>query len=61
MAKINEQQLQNFVLTFESEIVLPLVSAGFERNKYNVFDILNINRQELRHSLQRKIFKLHAF
>jgi hypothetical protein len=50
MAQINENNLKDFVLNFESKVVTPLVSAGFERNKYNIFDILNINRQELRHS-----------
>lgn len=49
MAQIpTEKELQNFVLRFDNEIVAPLVKAGF--NKYNVFDILNIGRQELRHS-----------
>lgn len=50
MSKISEKKLQDFVLAFESRVVSPLENAGFERNKYNVFDILNINRQELRHS-----------
>ena len=49
MAQIpTEEELQNFALNFENKIVRPLVSAGF--NKYNIFDILNIGRQELRHS-----------
>jgi hypothetical protein len=47
---MTNDDLQNFALNFEDEIVKPLLSAGFERNKYNVFDILNIGRQELRHS-----------
>lgn len=47
---MTDDDLQNFALRFEDEIVTPLLSAGFERNKYNVFDILNIGRQELRHS-----------
>ena len=47
---VTNLDLQDFALRFEDEIVKPLLSAGFERNKYNVFDILNIGRQELRHS-----------
>ena len=47
---LHDDDLQDFALRFEGEIVKPLLSAGFERNKYNVFDILNIGRQELRHS-----------
>lgn len=43
-----EKELQDFALQFDNEITRPLVNAGFA--KYNVFDILNINRQELRHS-----------
>ena len=43
-----EKELQDFALKFDNEIVRPLVNAGFA--KYNIFDILNINRQELRHS-----------
>lgn len=50
MARITEIQLQNFVLDFENKVVAFLEKAGFVRNKYNVFDILNIKRQELRHS-----------
>lgn len=50
MAKISKEELQNFMLHFENKVVSRLKDAGFERNKYNVFDILNINRQELRHS-----------
>ena len=50
MARITEIQLQNFVLDFENKVVAPLEKAGFVRNKFNVFDILNIKRQELRHS-----------
>ena len=47
---VTNVDLQDFALRFEDKIVKPLLSAGFERNKYNVFDILNIGRQELRHS-----------
>ena len=47
---VTKADLQEFVLTFDDKIVNPLLEAGFERNKYNVFDILNISRQELRHS-----------
>jgi len=47
---MTNDDLQNFALNFEDETVKPLLLAGFERNKYNVFDILNIGRQELRHS-----------
>ena len=47
---IDDNKLQDFALKFEDEIVKPLLLAGFERYKYNVFDILNIGRQELRHS-----------
>lgn len=43
-----EKELQDFALRFDNAITRPLVNAGFA--KYNVFDILNINRQELRHS-----------
>ena len=50
MTKFSKEQLQNFVLTFNDAVISKLENAGFERNKYNVFDILNINRQELRHS-----------
>lgn len=48
MTKIDDLDLQNFVLEFESKVASPLVAAGFDR--YNVFDILNISRQEIRHS-----------
>lgn len=48
MEKSLNDQLQEFILTFENKVVLPLVTAGFD--KYNIFDILNISRQELRHS-----------
>lgn len=49
MAQIpTEKELQDFALQFDNQITRPLVNAGFA--KYNVFDILNINRQELRHS-----------
>ena len=50
MAKITEPMLQRFVLEFNDKVVAPLEKAGFVRNKFNVFDILNIGRQELRHS-----------
>lgn len=50
MTNISKEKLQNFVLNFEDNVVSRLKDAGFERNRYNVFDILNINRQELRHS-----------
>jgi len=50
MEPITEKKLQEFVLNFDNEIVAPLVSAGYERNKFNIFNILNISRQELRHS-----------
>lgn len=43
-----EKELQAFALQFDSEITQPLVRVGFDR--YNIFDILNIGRQELRHS-----------
>lgn len=43
-----EKELQEFALQFDNEIARPLINAGFA--KFNVFDILNINRQELRHS-----------
>ena len=45
---LTENELQDFALQFDNAIMRPLVNAGFA--KYNVFDILNINRQELRHS-----------
>lgn len=49
MAQIpTEKELQYFALQFDNQITRPLINAGFA--KYNVFDILNINRQELRHS-----------
>lgn len=48
--KITKEDLQDFALNFDNTVVRPLVNAGYERNKYNVFDILNIHRQELRHS-----------
>lgn len=50
MTKITEQMLQRFVLEFNDKVVAPLEKAGFVRNKFNVFGILNIGRQELRHS-----------
>ncbi len=43
-----KEELQDFALNFDIKIVRPLVNAGYD--KYNVFDILNISRQELRHS-----------
>lgn len=49
MAQIpTEEELQDFALNFEDKIVRPLAKVGYD--KYNVFDILNISRQELRHS-----------
>ena len=49
MAEIpTEKELQVFALNFDNAVIRPLVRAGYD--KYNVFDILNINRQELRHS-----------
>lgn len=48
--KIDKQVLQNFILDFHENIKKPLYDNGYEGNKYNVFDILNINSQELRHS-----------
>ncbi len=50
MTKITESQLQKFTIDFDKNIVNPLLEAGFERNKFNVFDILNIKNQELKHS-----------
>lgn len=46
--KMTKEELKNFALNFDNEITKPLIKAGFD--KYNIFDILNINRQELRHS-----------
>jgi|GEM_PF-2721055 len=46
----SKDELQNFVLKFERHIVEPLVKLGFERNKYNLFDILRLNRRENSHS-----------
>lgn len=43
-----QEELQDLALTFNKEITLPLIRAGFDQ--YNVFNILNIGRQELRHS-----------
>lgn len=45
---ITEKELRKFALDFEENVSKPLSAAGFGR--YNVFDILNISRQELRHS-----------
>lgn len=45
---VTEDDLKEFALNFEQDIVKRLVDKGF--NRYNIFDILNINRQELRHS-----------
>lgn len=50
MTKITESQLHKFASDFDKNIVNPLLEAGFERNKFNVFDILNIKNQELKHS-----------
>ncbi|MDE6441250.1 MAG: PD-(D/E)XK nuclease family protein [Clostridia bacterium] len=46
--EITETELKNFALNFDNDIAKPLIKAGFD--KHNIFDILNINRQELRHS-----------
>lgn len=46
--KITKEELQDFALNFDNDIAKPFIKAGFD--KYNIFDILNINRQELRHS-----------
>lgn len=43
-----DEELQKFALRFDDDIKRPLVNAGFD--EFNVFDILNISRQELRHS-----------
>lgn len=43
-----DKELQKFALRFDDDIKRPLVNAGFD--EFNVFDILNISRQELRHS-----------
>lgn len=49
MAQIpTQKELQSFALNFENDILHPLVRAGYD--KFNIFDILNISRQELRHS-----------
>lgn len=45
---ITSKDLQDFALNFDKKITRPLVDAGYD--KYNVFNILNISRQELRHS-----------
>ena len=41
-------ELKEFALNFDEEIVAPLVAAGYDQ--CNVFDILNLSRQELKHS-----------
>lgn len=45
---ITNKDLLDFALNFDENITRPLVNAGYD--KYNVFNILNISRQELRHS-----------
>ncbi len=45
---ITNEKLLDFALNFDENITRPLVNAGYD--KYNVFNILNISRQELRHS-----------
>ncbi len=45
---LTSKDLQDFALNFDEKITRPLVNAGYDR--YNVFNILNIKRQELRHS-----------
>jgi len=50
MAEITKEKLQEFVLTFDDKIVAKLLEKGFERNKHNVFDILNISCKEHGHS-----------
>lgn len=45
---VTEKELREFALTFNENVTKPLYDAGF--NRYNIFDILNIDRQELRHS-----------
>ncbi|MDE7454272.1 MAG: PD-(D/E)XK nuclease family protein, partial [Clostridia bacterium] len=45
---VSEKELRDFSLNFENKITKPLLDAGLDR--YNIFDILNISRQELRHS-----------
>jgi len=47
---VSEKDLNDFALKLECEIIPRLRSAGFERNKYNVFNILRLNSQELKHS-----------
>lgn len=46
----SDKDLKDFSLKLECEIIPKLKSAGFERNKYNIFNILQLNRQELKHS-----------
>lgn len=45
---ITSKDLQDFALNFDENITRPLERAGYD--KYNVFTVLNISRQELRHS-----------
>lgn len=45
---LTSKDLQDFALNFDKKVTNPLVNAGYD--KYNVFNILNIRRQELRHS-----------
>ncbi|MBO5229611.1 MAG: PD-(D/E)XK nuclease family protein [Clostridia bacterium] len=49
MAKIpTKEELEDFALNFDKNIEQPLVRAGYD--SCNIFDILNIKRQELKHS-----------
>lgn len=45
---MTEKELQEFALDFDGKIIEPLIKAGF--GKQNIFDILNINRHELRYN-----------
>lgn len=45
-----QKRLQDFAFIMECEIIPRLKSVGFERNKHNIFNILRLNRQEIRHS-----------
>lgn len=48
MGMVTSKDLQDFALNFDEIITRPLERAGYD--KYNVFTVLNISRQELRHS-----------
>ncbi|MBS7400945.1 MAG: PD-(D/E)XK nuclease family protein [Eubacteriales bacterium] len=49
MAKIpTKEELEDFALNFDKNIEKPLIDAGYD--SYNIFNILNIKRQELVHS-----------